>query len=691
MTIASPGRSVNTLGTAGLEDLDALVAWLASQRELRGVVLRSAQPRTFLAGADLEEVASLEDPALARAWVERGQAILERFRALPMPSVAAIAGAALGGGLEVAMACTWRVAADARSTSLGLPEVQLGLLPALGGTYDLPRLVGLAPGLEMLLGGRRLDARRALARGLVDQVVTESLLLRAAFARLVPRPRPAAARDWLARNPLGRAVVLGAARRRAARRTGGRFPAVGAVLDAVGAGLRGGRAAAQRREAQRFGELAASPVAKNLIAVFLHSRSLASESVPSAATSPRDTEDVSFLPSRNAAGAPLGILGAGLMGSGIAAAAVRRGLAVRILDQRPEALGKAIAYCCRGEGRRAQELRRRIQPTLEARGFARCALVVEAVVEELDAKRALLAEIEAQLSPGAILASNTSTIPIARLAAGLRHPNRVLGMHFFSPADKMPLVEIIRHAATAEVFVERARGFAAALGKTPIVVRDGPGFYTSRILTPYLLQGLELLREGWSIAEVDAAGREAGFPVGPLELLDEVGIDVAANAGRTMSEAFPERMPLPREWKRLLEAGRFGRKRGQGFYDYKGKTKRADHDVLEVLGIAAKARGRARRENGERLLYAMSAEAVRCLEDGTLERPADGDVGAILGLGFPAFLGGPFRWLDARGLPAVAARLAELEKRHGPAFAPPPRLLGMAVEGISFHAPRRPA
>jgi 3-hydroxyacyl-CoA dehydrogenase/enoyl-CoA hydratase/3-hydroxybutyryl-CoA epimerase len=671
VTIASPGRSVNTLGTNGLEDLEALVAWLESERTLRGVVLASAQPRTFLAGADLDEVAGLADPGLARAWVERGQAVLDRFRRLPLPTVAAVRGAALGGGLEVAMACGRRIAADDRATSLGLPELQLGLLPALGGTYDLPRLVGLPRGLDMLLTGRRLDARRALAWGLVDEVVPESLLLRVAFERL-ERPPGGAARGWLGRSFLGRSSVLAAARRRAEVRTRGRYPAVPAVFAAVEAGLRGGRAAAQRVEAESFGVLAASPVAKNLIALFLRSRQLGG----AAGIAPWSGDSRS-----------LGILGAGFMGSGIAAEALRHEFRVRLLDQRPEALGKALAQCARRMsrgGRRRGGSPGGLTATLEPWGFGRSAIVVEAIVEEPAAKRALLEAVEPQLSPGAILASNTSTLPIASLAQGLRHPNRFLGLHFFSPVEKMPLVEVVRHPGTAEVFVDRARAFVAALGKTPIVVRDGPGFYTTRILTPYLAQAVELLREGWSIAEIDAAGREAGFPVGPLELLDEVGIDVAANAARTMAEAFPERMPLPREWKRLLEAGRFGRKRGQGFYDYKGKTKRPDTEIRDVLEIAARARGRARPENGERLLYAMAAEAVRCLEDGILERPADGDVGAVLGLGFPPHLGGPFRWLDAIGAPVAVDRLRKLAAARGPVFAVPELLADLAARQVSF-------
>jgi 3-hydroxyacyl-CoA dehydrogenase/enoyl-CoA hydratase/3-hydroxybutyryl-CoA epimerase len=560
----------------------------------------------------------------------------------------------------------------------GLPESQLGLLPALGGTYDLPRLVGLVRGLEMLLGGRRIDARRALASGLVDEVTPPSLLLRAAFARLRPRADSAGRGDVLARSIWGRGFILRTARRHAERKARGRFPAIPALLEAVEAGLREGRPAAQRAEAERFGALAASPVAKNLIALFLESRRQAGAHGTS---TPRGES------------APIGILGAGFMGAGIAAEAVRRDFRVRLHDLRPDALGAALAACAKSVrvGRAgAPRFLGNASATFELWGFSRAGIVIEAIVEDEEAKRALLAAVEPQLSPSAILASNTSTIPISRLAAGLRHPNRFLGLHFFSPVAKMPLVEVVRHPGTADVFLERARGFVAALGKTPIVVRDGPGFYTTRILTPYLAQAVELLREGWSIVEIDAAAREAGFPVGPLELLDEVGIDVAAGAARTMAEAFPERMPLPREWKRLLESGRFGRKRGQGFYDYKNKSKRPDPEIRELLEIDARARGRARRENGERLLWAMVVEAVRCLEDGTLERPADGDVGAVLGLGFPPDLGGPFRWLDAAGPAAAAERLAKLAAAHGPVFAVPPLLEDLARRGVSFRQPDGP-
>lgn len=382
------------------------------------------------------------------------------------------------------------------------------------------------------------------------------------------------------------------------------------------------------------------------------------------------------LASPPAAGSLVGVLGAGFMGTGIAASALARGYRVRLFDIRPEALGRAVASCRRqlasGAPAPAAEIAiQRLLPTLALNGLARAGVVVEAIVEEEGPKRELLALVEPWVPADSLLASNTSTIPIAKLAAGLARPERVLGLHFFSPVQRMPLVEIVRHAGTAPWAIERAQAFVRSLGKTPIVVADGPGFYTSRILSPYLGQALALLAEGWDIPAVDAAARALGFPVGPLELLDEVGIDIAAHAARTMAEAYPERMPQARAWRQLLEAGRFGRKRGQGFYDYKRSRKRPDAELREVLGIRRTARGKALEENSERLLWAMVAEALRCLEDGTLANASDGDLGACLGLGFPPRLGGPFRLVSQRGPAAVRDRLVALERAHGPAFAPP--------------------
>ncbi len=678
VTLDDPDRPLNTLGEPAVAAFDRVLDRLEAHLPSKGVVLVSAKPGSFVAGADLKEFQRLESAAAVTDLLRRGQAMLGRWQRLGCVSVAAIRGPALGGGLELALGCTWRVAADDPATLLGLPETQLGLLPAMAGTWHLPRLVGLERGVEMILTGRRLNAAQALAAGLVDEVVPPDEL-RAAAERLLARGHRRVSISFrdrlLGGNPLGRKVFFGAARKRLLAKTRGHYPAPLRALAAIEAGYARGRAAGLASEAEGIGELLVTDVSRRLIELFLATRELAAAGEMDGAEP-----------------GTLGVLGAGFMGSGIAAAAARAGYRVRLMDSSPESLERGVAFC---EKRFASLVRRgKLNPAAAAAaaarvvagdnldGFEEADLVVEAVVEDAEIKRRLLAELEARLGPEAILGSNTSTIPIARLAGALERPERLVGIHFFSPVHRMPLVEVIRHPGSSTEAVRRAVALAARLGKTPIVVADGPGFYTSRILSPYLAQGLALLLEGAGIAEVDAAARAAGFPVGPLELLDEVGIDVAAKAAGTMAAAFPDRMPSPGGFRRLVEEGRLGRKAGRGFYDYSGKSKRPDPAVLALLDGERSAARLEPRAAGERLMLAMAVEAVRCLEDGILAAPRDGDVGAVLGLGFPPFTGGPFRHLDALGISTALARLEELSTAHGPVFEPP----GLLSHGAAlFH------
>ena len=678
VTLDDPDRPLNTLGEAALAGFERVLDRLEAHPPSKGVLLVSAKPGSFVAGADLKEFQAMDSAAAVTDLLRRGQAMLARWQRLGCVSVAAIRGPALGGGLELALGCTWRVAADDPATSLGLPETQLGLLPAMAGTWHLPRLVGLERGVGMILTGRRLNAAQALAAGLVDEVVPPDEL-RAAAERLLkrgPRRPSISLRDrLLGGNPLGRRLFFGAARKRTLAKTRGHYPAPLRALEAIEAGYAGGRAAGLASEAEGLGELLVTDVSRRLIELFLATRELAAAG---------ETE--------GAEPGTLGVLGAGFMGSGVAAAAARAGYRVRLMDASPEALARGVAFCekrfaslakrgkLKPEQARAAGQRIVAGSTLD--GFEEADLVVEAVIEDIEVKRRLLAELEPRLGGEAILGSNTSTIPIARLAEALERPERLVGIHFFSPVHRMPLVEVIRHPGSSEAAVRRAVSLAARLGKTPIVVADGAGFYTSRILSPYLAQGAALLLEGAGIAEVDEAARAAGFPVGPLELLDEVGIDVAAKAAGTMAAAFPDRMPSPEGFRRLVEEGRLGRKSGRGFYDYSGKKKRPDPAVLALLEGARSPRPPDRAAAGERLVLAMAAEAVRCLEEGIIAQPRDGDVGAVLGLGFPPFTGGPFRHLDALGAATALRRLEELARAHGPVFAPP-ALLG--ERAASFH------
>ncbi len=652
----TPGRAINTFGTPAIAAFEEIVGLLETNPP-EAVVVASAKPGAFLAGADLDELAQLVDPAVreeAATWLGRGQAALERFRRLPFPTVAWIDGAAMGGGLEVALACRFRVASDDRRTVLAMPEVQLGLIPALGGSFDVPRAVGLRRGLELLLTGRRLRAAAALAWGLLDEVVPSAVGERAAVAWATEPGHRKARRpiDWL-RAPGLRSLILRRARRSAAARTGPSFQVPARLIDCVAAGLAQGRAGAERLERELFAGLAADSASRAMVHLFLRARSAMAD-------------DPSFDPSR-----PLGIVGGGFMGSGIARVALRQGLTVRVHDRRPEALARLVgSLSSRRPSRKGTGTPDawRLTTSLEPLGYSRCDLVIEAVSEDLAIKHAVLQTIEAEVREVTVLASNTSTIPIAQIARGLRYPNRVIGLHFFSPVERMPLVEIVRHPTAGDPFVARARSFVRSLGKTPIVVRDGPGFFTTRVLAPYLAQGAQLVVEGASIRQVDRAARDFGFPVGPLELLDEVGLDVALAAASTLAAAFPDRMPAPREFRALIENGRLGRKVGRGFYDYRSGRKRADPTVEDLLARDEPRRSPTLAAISERLVWAMVAEAWRTLDEGIVASADDGDLAAVLGLGFPAWRGGPFRFV--RDLPAGVAedRMRRLAEHHGAAF-----------------------
>ncbi len=695
VTYDQPASPVNTLNTRVGPVFAQIFERLTQDTTITAVVLRSGKADTWIAGADIDELARVRDAAQGEALSRSGQQLLDQLAALRTPVVAAIHGAALGGGLEVALACHHRIASEHPKTVLALPEVQLGLIPGAGGTQRLPRTVGLQAALDMILTGKNIRAKKALQIGLVHELVHPAILLDIAIARAQQlgrgdspalRPRKHGATTMLLEdNALGRALVFRQARETVLKKTKGRYPAPLAAIDAIQRGFGDGVPAGLKEEAKHFGELAVSDVSRQLVYLFFATTALKKDTgLPTGVT---------------ATAAPvhkLGIIGAGFMGAGIAAVAVQHATLVRMRDASLERLAagyRSIRDVVRERLKRKQitrtqydDMLSQVGSTTDYSGFASADLVIEAVFEDLAVKHAVLREVEAA-APHAIFASNTSTIPIGDIAKASPHPERVIGMHFFSPVHKMPLLEVIVTPHTNATTTATAVAYGRAIGKTVIVVQDGPGFYVNRILAPYLNESGRLIDDGARIDAVDDALTRFGFPVGPITLLDEVGIDIAAKSGPIMSAAFGERMAPSASLQRVIESGRTGRKARKGFYRYdeSGKRDGVDEAIYALAPAAVPRRTFELELMQRRAVLPLLNEAVRCLEDGIIRSPRDGDIGAVFGIGFPPFLGGPFRYLDTLGAATVVQQLDVLNAHFPGRFDAAPLLRSMAASGARFH------
>ncbi len=696
LTLDMPGAPINTLAPALGNALLEAIADLDRDPEIRACVIESGKPDSFIVGADIEQFLEFRRAQDAERTSQLGQEILNALAVLRVPVVAAIHGACLGGGLELALACRYRIATDHPKTVLALPEVQLGLIPGMGGTQRLPRLVGLQAALDMILTGRNVRAKKALPMGLVDEMVHPAILRPVAVARALelangtrrpvrPGRGPGTTGLLLDTNFAGRGVVFRKARESVLAKTHGHFPAPLAAIDAVRAGFEHGMAAGLREEAKRFGELAMTEVSRQLIFLFFATTALKKDpGVDAPVPAPRPVRK-------------LGVLGAGFMGAGIASVAAPRGTVVRLKDTDTARVGRGLAAV---RDVLQEPLRRRhltkpqfadqmilVSGTTTYAGFGNAELVIEAVFEDLDLKHAVLREVEPALAPDAVYASNTSTIPIARIAEAAARPERVLGMHFFSPVHRMPLLEVIAAPGTGKQAIVTAVEYGRALGKTVIVVRDGPGFYTTRALAAYLNEAGLLLDEGAAIDAVDRALVDFGFPVGPITLLDEVGIDVGGKVGRVLAEAFGGRMTPSQALSRVVESGRTGRKGGSGFYRYEkgGMKAGVDPSVYAVIGHTGPHNPIPGGEIVERCVLAMVNEAAHCLQEGILRSPRDGDIGAVFGIGFPPFRGGPFRYIDSVGAEEIVRRLEDLEGRFAARFRPAEMLIDLARAHRRFY------
>jgi 3-hydroxyacyl-CoA dehydrogenase/enoyl-CoA hydratase/3-hydroxybutyryl-CoA epimerase/3-hydroxyacyl-CoA dehydrogenase/enoyl-CoA hydratase/3-hydroxybutyryl-CoA epimerase/enoyl-CoA isomerase len=691
-TLDQPGSRANTLGQVLLGDLETFVAGLAVRGDLRGLVFRSGKPGMFIAGADLREMGSVPDDAeLKRRTVRRGHDLVAAVEALSFPTVAAIDGACMGGGLEVALGFDYRLASTSSKTSIGLPEVTVGLFPGWGGTQRLPRLIGPALAAELICSGEPVNANRARELGIVFDAVRAEKLVEESL-RLIDYAHTSGEWRELRRRkqqPVGLseeqlAFSAAVTRAQVQAKSGGHYPAPLAAADAIFRGCNLPLVEGLKVETEAFVPLLGSRVSRNLIAVFFLGQRLQKDpGVADPSVQPRPVHRV-------------GVVGAGTMGAGIAGANVRRGIPTAMMDSVPAAVEKGVKAITKSLQSRVEIGRMtaaevvgalaHLSTTTALQALCDRDLVIEAIVEKEEAKVALFSQLEKILHPGAVLASNTSTISITRMGRGLAHPENFAGMHFFNPVDRMKLVEVIRGEKTGDATVVTLVAHARRIGKTPIVVRDCPGFLVNRILFPYINESLLLLQEGAAPRAVDKAATAFGMPMGPITLNDVVGLDISLDAGRVINTAFADRAVTTRILDELVGAGRLGQKSGAGFYSYAKGSRGTDDPALEA--ILAKCRTGRREipqeEMTDRLFLPMLTEASRVLTEGIVREPGDVDMGLILGIGFPTFRGGLLRWADDEGLGRILQRLQKYEKL-GARLHPTEQMRRLAAEGKGFY------
>ncbi|GMU56664.1 MAG: crotonase [Candidatus Xenobia bacterium] len=694
LTLDTPGR-MNVLSPEVFQELNDTFEELKTRSDVRALVIESGKADSFVAGADVRFLATITTPEEGAAMSRAAQGVFNRLEELPFPTVTSIHGVCLGGGLEMALATGYRLVSEDDRSQLGLPEVQIGLLPGAGGTQRLPRLIGLPAALDMILTAKRVRPRAAKKLGLVDEVVPAEVLpqrARAAALELAGRHGMAhenreGRQKTLASRLMeafgARSILYTQAKAELRKKAGDHYPAPYKALDSAMAS-RKSLAEGLEVEARLFGELAAGMVSKNLIHIFNLTTALKSDT-----GLPKGSD------AKARALKKLAVLGGGLMGSGIATVYADKGLPVNVKDRNDEALGKTLHYAWKVFDKKVSRRRMRpferdlrmarIRPTTDYSGFKRVDMVIEAVFEDINLKHTVLKEVEAVCGPDTIFASNTSSLPITEIAKGSSRPENVIGMHFFSPVEKMPLVEVIVHPGTADWVTATTVEAGKLLGKQVIVVNDGVGFYTSRVLAPFINEAVRILWEGAAIDQIDNALKDFGFPVGPLMLQDEVGLDVATKVMKIMMDAFPRRFSAPDGWQKVLDDGRLGKKSQKGFYRYSGKSKDPDPTFYDLLPGGRKRQRMDVDEIQQRCVMAFLNEAVLCLEENVLRSARDGDAGAIFGLGFPPFLGGPFRYMDQLGIDRVVERLEILSERFGPRFEPAQLLKTMKAEKRKFY------
>jgi len=683
---------MNILNQQVMDDFDELYPEINNDPDIKAVIFQSSKENCFIAGADINMLKQAKNAEEGAQISYNAHRVLNLIAQCQKPFIAAIDGVCLGGGYELSLACHYRIATDNRATKIGLPEVMLGLLPGATGTTNLSRLLPLPTALDLLLTGKQIDSRRAKKMGLVHEVVPSTVLSKAAkkmalqlqssgLKKHVPSWQEKLYRCFGIRH-----LIIAQARKSVLKKTRGLYPAPLAILDLIKQSLSQPLSAALSLEAEAFGKLTQTPQAKQLINVyFAHTAIKKAQYVDKAITPTKVNR--------------LGVLGGGLMGGGIATVSIDKADAqVYVKDISQAGLSAVYRHLFDYYQTR---IKRKILSTEAAKkkqsqyygttnytGFEHCELIIEAVFEDLSLKHSIIQDIEKLNNINTVIASNTSSLPIYKIAEHATRPENILGMHYFSPVEKMPLLEIIKHEKTSEQALATAIEFGRRQGKTVIVVNDGAGFYVNRILAPYLNAAFECGDEGVPLDHIDKTLKDFGFPVGPFKLLDEVGIDTSSKIQPILAEAFGDRMQASNKMARLIDKKRLGKKVNKGFYRYEQKNRKINNEidttVYDDLGITP-ANTMAAQNIIERSVYMMLNEAAMCLDEGIIDSACDGDIGAIFGIGFPPFLGGPFRYMDSLGINNIVETLSKLTEKYGERYTPAAILVKMADQHSRFY------